>query len=48
MVGAIRYFIQARDADNDLRSPEGLNDDALVMNHVIRITGAPITPIQVE
>jgi hypothetical protein len=38
VVGAVRYFVRAWDAENDLRSPHGLEDDARVINYVIEVT----------
>ena len=35
VVGAVRYFIQARDVENDLESEDGFLDDARVVNYVI-------------
>ena len=46
VVGAVRYFVTSRDADNDLRSAHGFDDDVKVVNHVIEVTGSGITPIR--
>lgn len=39
--GALEYFLLSSDADNDLRSPGGLRDDAEVVAHVCRVLGRP-------
>jgi len=39
IVGAIRYFIEDDDADGDLDGPTGFDDDAEVMNAVLKAIG---------
>ncbi len=39
IVGAIRYFIKDNDADGDLDGPTGFDDDAEVMNAVLKAIG---------
>jgi uncharacterized membrane protein YkvA (DUF1232 family) len=48
VVGAVRYFMQARDAEADLESESGFEDDALVVNYVIDLTGADIEPVRID
>ncbi len=48
VVGAVRYFIKAGDANDDLTAGRGFDDDAMVLNHVIEVTGSGITPIVVR
>ncbi len=48
VVGAVRYFMQAGDATDDLSSGEGFKDDAQVVNYVIEITGADLERVKVE
>lgn len=43
--GAIRYFLDADDAEGDLESADGLVDDAEVVNYVIQVTGLPVHPV---
>jgi hypothetical protein len=39
--GAVDYFVLTLDADNDVTSPFGLEDDARVVNHVCERIGRP-------
>lgn len=39
--GAVRYFLERRDVDDDLASATGFDDDALVVNSVARAIGRP-------
>lgn len=48
VVGAVRYYMQASDANDDLSSREGFQDDAMVVNYVIEITGADLDRVKVE
>ena len=48
VVGAVRYFMQANDATDDLSSGEGFKDDARVVNYVIEITGADLERVKIE
>ena len=48
VVGAVRYFMQASDASDDLSSREGFKDDAMVVNYVIEITGADLPKVKVD
>ncbi len=48
VVGAVRYFMQASDANDDLSSGEGFKDDAQVINYVIEITGADLERVRIE
>ena len=48
VVGAVRYFMQAGDASDDLSSAEGFKDDAAVINYVIEITGADLERVKVD
>lgn len=48
VVGGVRYFMQAKDATNDLEGEEGFKDDALVINYVIEITGADLEPVKID
>ena len=41
IVGAARYFVHAEDAENDVHSILGLDDDVQVLNHVLDILGEP-------
>ena len=47
VVGAVRYFMQARDAEADLDSEGGFRDDAQVVNYVIGLTGADVKPVEI-
>ncbi len=46
VVGAIRYFIKDDDADHDLHSVLGLDDDTAVLNHLLDTLGQPELKIQ--
>lgn len=48
VVGAIRYFIEIDDADCDLDSKAGFEDDAEVVNFVIALTRADIPKIEIN
>ena len=48
VVGAVRYFIESEDAEDDLDSVIGLEDDAQVVNYVIQQTGLDIPLIDLE
>jgi len=48
VVGAVRYFTKTRDAANDLSPEGGFEDDALVVNYVIALTGSGIPPVRIE
>jgi len=39
IIGAIRYFVTSQDAEADLTSILGFEDDALVLNYVLEIIG---------
>ena len=39
LAGAVAYFVEHNDVNNDLGSPTGLEDDALVLNAVCRYLG---------
>lgn len=39
LAGAIAYFVEHNDVNNDLGSPTGLEDDALVLNAVCLFLG---------
>ena len=43
--GAVRYFLDADDAEGDLDSADGLMDDVEVLNYVIHATGLPVTQV---
>jgi len=45
VVAAVRYFLDPDDIDSDDQSPAGLDDDALVLNAVIRWTGLPVPEV---
>jgi len=42
VVGAVRYFVQQQDVDQDLGSVLGFDDDALVVNYVIELIGQDV------
>lgn len=48
VVGAVRYFVESEDAEDDLDSVIGLDDDAEVVNYVIQQTGLDIPLIVLE
>jgi len=48
VVGAVRYFIDPDDADHDVDSVLGFEDDAQVVNYVISLTGADVPPVKLE
>jgi len=39
--GAVEYFLLTGDADDDVSSPVGLEDDARVVNHACELLGRP-------
>ena len=39
IIGAARYFIKEDDAEHDTHAFLGLDDDALVVNYVLEVTG---------
>jgi len=45
VVGAVRYFVRRVDADDDLESPLGFDDDAVVVNIVIDLVGADVPKV---
>jgi hypothetical protein len=47
VVAAIRYFVYPYDAEDDVSSQSGLEDDAMVVNYVIRETGLPVEPVEI-
>jgi hypothetical protein len=48
VIGAVRYFIEPEDAERDLESPKGLEDDAELVNFVIALTRAGIPMVEVS
>lgn len=48
VVGAIRYFVIEEDAEGDLDSIVGFDDDARVVNWVINRFGLPVQPVGLE
>ncbi len=48
VTGAVRYFVLAKDKDNDLHSPLGFDDDAEVMNFVLKSIGREDLIIDIE
>lgn len=47
VVGAVRYFIYPFDVTDDVNSPNGLLDDAAVVNFVIRHTGLDVPLVKI-
>lgn len=45
VAGAVRYFVYPFDAEDDVSSETGLDDDAEVVNFVIKETGLPVDPV---
>ncbi|MFQ5434135.1 MAG: hypothetical protein ACE5FD_04595, partial [Anaerolineae bacterium] len=39
IIGAVRYFLQDRDAEPDTTSLLGFDDDTIVLNHVLAAIG---------
>ena len=48
ITGAVRYFLLAKDKDNDLHSPLGFDDDAEVMKFVLKSIGRENLMIDIE
>ncbi len=46
--GAVKYFLDADDAEGDMESAEGLVDDAQVVNYVIERLGLPVSTIVLD
>lgn len=46
VVGAVRYFIERRDADDDFGSSMGFEDDARVVDFVVAQTGGRVKPVR--
>lgn len=46
VVAAVRYFVYPYDAEDDVSSQSGLEDDAMVVNYVIEETGLPVEPVE--
>lgn len=45
VVGAVRYFVRRVDGDDDMESPLGFDDDAVVVNFVIDLTGTDVPKV---
>ena len=48
LAGAVAYFVEHNDVNNDLGSPTGLEDDALVLNAVCRYVGRSDLQVAIE
>jgi hypothetical protein len=48
VVAAVRYFLDPNDAEADCESLLGFDDDAQVVNYVIRRTGLPVELVKTE
>ena len=48
VVGAVRYFVAPGDAQDDVWTERGLDDDARLVNLVIQAAGVPVTPVTID